>query len=503
MKDNFRKIVYMLVSVFAFLFAASGVVYAETKEGTINIGEGYQTGAFIITWDNEEVKGTVTITAPDGTVYSAKKTPDYVSEDFGMATVGVPKVPAGEWKVKVSGVNLGTIHVEFGRLPGAMNIDSFTVAASGAKGTASLSVSDSEPEVQIEIFADTDTTGFDGERVFSQYGAPNGKFELDLSGLPSGEYHFYVVLTKDGTWSREYASEPYSYHSPTADKKIAAVGGNYNGGYYLRWEFDPDNSRNYLVRVWDEDMNLVASEELDDENFYYNDFDADQNKVYMAVTYSYGNCDYDLIEADKTAGVDGNVIFDIDDSITNRGFIEAEVTFNGNMQLICYLNGENKLEESKTGTYRIELVEGSNNVTFELTDDKGNMQDFVKEISLDTYPPQLSISNDINGTVTPDDHIYVSGYTETGAVLTINGEKVELENSFFNHKAGLTDGKNEIIVVARDKAGNESRYKASVERNDVKEKKENRGWLIAGIAGGVLLLLYIFMFIRAKRRDKK
>ena len=62
--------------------------------------------------------------------------------------------------------------------------------------------------------------------------------------------------------------------------------------------------------------------------------------------------------------------------------------------------------------YRVNLEDGDNTVSFVVTDGTGNAAEFSKDIYVDTVPPQLSVSEDINGKVVTEGSIYLNGYTE-------------------------------------------------------------------------------------------
>lgn len=47
----------------------------------------------------------------------------------------------------------------------------------------------------------------------------------------------------------------------------------------------------------------------------------------------------------------------------------------------------------------------------------------------------------------------MNGYTEAGAVLTLNGEPVELTQNYFNKKITLAGGENTITLIAEDAVG--------------------------------------------------
>lgn len=78
----------------------------------------------------------------------------------------------------------------------------------------------------------------------------------------------------------------------------------------------------------------------------------------------------------------------------------------------------------------------------------------------DVDPPKLSVDNpQLSGNIA-----LVRGKTEPGVLLTLNGEQVSVDNDGgFFHPVILTHaGKNELVFVAQDTSGNESRLVKSV-----------------------------------------
>jgi len=76
-------------------------------------------------------------------------------------------------------------------------------------------------------------------------------------------------------------------------------------------------------------------------------------------------------------------------------------------------------------------------------------------VPTDTVPPVLSISNPIEGAVIESSVVTVSGATEPGATLVINGIVVNVEsNGSFSVEIALFEGTNNIAATATDDAGN-------------------------------------------------
>ena len=119
---------------------------------------------------------------------------------------------------------------------------------------------------------------------------------------------------------------------------------------------------------------------------------------------------------------------------------------------------------TEPGTYQVNLLDGENTLVFLVTAENGAVRSFQKELYVDSTPPQLSVKEDIDQTVTDQDAVYLEGYSEAGAMLFCNGQEVEMVGSYFSIRCPLETGDNEILLTAEDVAGNQSRYQAIVTR---------------------------------------
>lgn len=496
---KYGKILFFSL-LFLMLFSVNA--FAETKEVTLEINGEYTDAAFYITWENYEQNASVEIIAPDGTSYSKSSAPEAVYEARGEAIVRVGQAAQGTWTVRVTGDNLGVIDVSAGQIPDSLVIDSFSVSDNGGKYEASYAVSDCPDNIRVEIFADTDNQGYDGTSVYSGSGASAGTAELNMSGLSAGEYHFYLRVSVDGIYKRAYANEVVSYQLPEVTEKVNNVtGGKYNDGYYISWDCEKENDR-FQVYVWDENLNLKQTEELQGEDFFYGDFEENETSVYLAVVKSGKKCNYDKIQVSADTTVDAQVTFDVEANITSHKFITADITFDGNYSIDAYLNGEEQIKnEKEAGTYKISMSDGENVVIFCIADEHGNRKEFVKTIYVDTVPPALSVTEDINNLTVSKNYVYLSGYSEAGAELTLNGKTIEMKKGYFNEKVKLSLGKNKIKLVATDSAGNQSSYTATVEYRMSRNRKTT--WYVVISAAALLFVIYLIVFIRGIKRKKK
>jgi len=110
----------------------------------------------------------------------------------------------------------------------------------------------------------------------------------------------------------------------------------------------------------------------------------------------------------------------------------------------------------------VHLREGENEIYAIARDDQGNESNDSRTwfITLDTTAPLIRIDSPTKGQkfFDKDSPINVSGITEKGASLTVNGRFVMAKSDGgFETSLNLSEGDNEIEVISVDDAGNETR----------------------------------------------
>jgi hypothetical protein len=103
----------------------------------------------------------------------------------------------------------------------------------------------------------------------------------------------------------------------------------------------------------------------------------------------------------------------------------------------------------------IEIGDGVHVVEVRVIDNIGNGASASVMFEVDTEPPSLAIISPTEDVFTKEPSIVVIGRSEPGALVTVNGEPIELSDSGdFNITLTLTEGMNRIVVVAIDELGN-------------------------------------------------
>jgi hypothetical protein len=111
---------------------------------------------------------------------------------------------------------------------------------------------------------------------------------------------------------------------------------------------------------------------------------------------------------------------------------------------------------------KYKLPDGTYYYRIAYVDDFGFESKFtlVKRIVLDTSPPEITLMTPQENQQFSEDFIYVEGTTKEPAMVTINDKTVMTdEQGNFNTALTARIGRNEILVIAKDKAGNSAKIK--------------------------------------------
>ncbi|MDC7222905.1 MAG: hypothetical protein PQJ60_04140, partial [Spirochaetales bacterium] len=126
-----------------------------------------------------------------------------------------------------------------------------------------------------------------------------------------------------------------------------------------------------------------------------------------------------------------------------------------------YVNGSSAVVEGSTFSADYTLTEGENLISVTAEFDSGEIYSEDLTLYLDSTGPVISGVEPADDTMVGASSIVVSGYAEDSRELThfINGDLVELTGTSFSHVTSLDqEGNNDIEIIARDQAGNETVY---------------------------------------------
>lgn len=498
-----RKISFLLLSLL-MLLGASSAVFAASETVEVTLDQEYTNAVFQITWENAGEEAAVEIESPAGAHFGNETTPELVTASEGRLMVNVGAAPAGIWKVTVTGTALGAVEVGGGQVPDPMDIDAFLVAADAGGLALSWEVTGTAaPSLSYTVFADSDGEGFDGVMIGMFSGPAQGTQVIAPSNLECGLYHFYLQA-EDGTgvFDMAYMDGTLLFLDPSAAAELSGVSASaMNGDIYV--SYDPRETSLFRIVVYDAESGDLVKEEVTEEASALLTVPEGVTKVQVgAASYQRERMGrFTLQEIDLSAAVDAEVVFP-EKNITNQTTIPVTVSFSGACRVDGVVNEELLLEgATEPGTYQVNLLDGENTLVFLVTAENGAVRSFQKELYVDSTPPQLSVKEDIDQTVTDQDAVYLEGYSEAGAMLFCNGQEVEMVGSYFSIRCPLETGDNEILLTAEDVAGNQSRYQAIVTRTVLSGSW--LGYLIVGAVFLLLLIIYLIVFVRGARRKRR
>jgi len=155
----------------------------------------------------------------------------------------------------------------------------------------------------------------------------------------------------------------------------------------------------------------------------------------------------------------------IQDMVTREPLLTVTVSFEPGA--VVLLNGVEMVSTSGLITDTMELVEGSNEITVQATDAAGNVAHATRVVLLDRYAPPFTLLTPVDGLLTAKTRLVVKGDTEVGTVLrlSVHGPAraindmtlTVMPDGTFSQEVQLEEGRNELVLVASDEAGNSAR----------------------------------------------
>ena len=121
------------------------------------------------------------------------------------------------------------------------------------------------------------------------------------------------------------------------------------------------------------------------------------------------------------------------------------------------------LDPSGAFSATLALKDGANTVGVALVADRDVVAASSYTVVLDRTPPTLTVTQPAAGSTVDAKNIIVSGTTEAGSTITVNGRTVvTAPDGGFTDAFSASAGSVPITVVARDRAGNETTQKVTV-----------------------------------------
>jgi hypothetical protein len=501
----FRKAI-TIVAVTLLLSLLAATVYAEERSAQIDIRKDIQNCVFQINWENTNASATVVLKSPDGKEYGKEATPEVYSEMIGSVAIFVGTAKAGRWHVTVTGDSLGKITASGGELPEYIKITNFVVTKKDNDIIViSWETKDAVGAISFSVFADKDNSGRNGVQVASFSDAPQGSREISINNLSTGEYYFYL-RAEDGNILPDYLYDDTKIWieniniAETAQDVSAIL---VNDEIFVTWQ-PSANAEDHRVMFFENATNNLIFSIDTQNNWYAYPFPTDVDKIDVAVAIVKDELSGPYTRITVSTNVDFNVRVDLpEQKVLNTNTMNVPVEFPEGYKLDVFINNAYFIEgATKTGDYAVTLADGENHVGFVVTDEKGNKKSFEEIYYVDTYPPQLQITTNLDGKRVTTFTVLVAGKTEPVATVNVNGHDIAVDDhGNYHQQVRLKPGRNTITITAMDAAENESIILMTVTLDILGSAMF---YLIAGsIIFIVLAIYYLLMFIRAGRKNRK
>lgn len=517
----------------ALVFAFSMNAFAETKEENLFYNDSEQSMIVWIQYETNDV--TIRLIDPAGNTLDPTQEEGgcntFVS-DSGMLIV-IPDAMEGQWVISYDKGSNQVLEVSVEPYEDPLWITEFTLDGVASDELQVTFQADYEGTLtyQYILYLTTDNMGGAGRELASGRAAANEEVQLPVSLASVNTYEeyylrLYVSYTKDGL---EYFDDAYtdafSYTNPEAVEAISDVNVSvdystgmvtYDWGDYISWdvqgaylnvEADGTALESFYV---DRDSATKASVSVGDETA--------EVTAYISVLYSTGRISENLVKtvALQKSGDEFYLAFP-EEGTFNTFSLSYKYYNAADQEVILSVNAaEETILLNGSGSSALALEEGHNELVYTYHDGENVTYHDVIDILIDTLPPALSLFESYDGSYTENDSIILVGQTDTDAVLTIQGEAVEVsETGTFSKEVPLETGINEISIKASDGAGNIVNQTIVVNRQtgstlfgevqtDSTALNVFLSWLpmLLSLAASVVLIIFLLLCLSVKKKKR-
>ena len=380
---------------------------------------------------------------------------------------------------------------------------------SGAIVTVSFSVTgvDRKEKLANTVYYSTKKTDTDWAYVKLKSTGASGEEKINVR-VPNSGYYYFKLISKIGKKSAEKELELPVYVSGdltmlAGDDKEETIKLPFVQGITGRYVDDKAeiswsgvDGASYVVGFYNSDTMDKISTEYTAETTFSAEIPAGIENVsyYVAMVNKYGNNgDFKLYDLPDRKKPNAMVRFPVQE-ISNEDEIPIDVLFTGNCKVDISVNGKSEASESEaSGTYTVPVSDGDVEIVVSVTDENGNIKNYAKEMIIDTVKPKVVLDKVIDGAVTSDSKIEVTGECSEAVTLIMNGQRKDVKKGSFSFTQRLAVGENDIKLQAIDAAGNKSNVRAVITR-ETEHKRSMKATALVGGTFGVILLAYIITF---------
>ena len=178
------------------------------------------------------------------------------------------------------------------------------------------------------------------------------------------------------------------------------------------------------------------------------------NPIIVAAQDQAGNISSASIEVTLTPSLTVEITSPGDNFLTNQTILPVSGMVDDPDATVS-INGVTANVSGGTFTVSVPLTEGPNTVTAEATNPSGLVKTSSIQVTLDSVPPEVTITSPSNEFETNQVNVILEGnVNDSLATVSVNGVSSTLTGNDFTATISLVEGSNTIVVEATDVAGN-------------------------------------------------
>lgn len=372
-------------------------------------------------------------------------------------------------------------------------------------------------KINHAVYYSTAKSGRDWAEVKLKSTDADGEEKINVR-VPNSGYYYFKIISKKGKKSAEKMLEMPIYVS--GDRYLAGTEFMKNSGKQplvegISGRYVDDKAEiswtgtengHYVVGLYNGDTMEEISKEYTSETSFSVDVSKEIENVayYVANVNNNGNNgDFELYYMPDRNSPNAMVRFP-SRSMLNNEELSIDILFTGECKVDITVNDTVEADGSEaSGTYTVPLPDGDVKILVSVSDEYGNIKNYIKELKVDTIKPKVVLDKVIDGAVTTDDTIDITGECSEDVTLIMNGQSKKVKKGSFSFTQRLSIGENDIKLQAVDGAGNKSNVRAVITR-ETEHKRSMKATLLVGSTFGIIMLAYIITFsgwIAKKRKN--
>ena len=539
-KRSYKINIAFIALLFFVCYAFCLTSHAEQKERDVYYvdteGENFMIS---IVYDNNDV--SFSLKDPEDNVISLGTANVSYIQDSGATLILVENAKQGQWKLIYDKGSNEAVEVAAYQYDSPFTVDSVTVgAASGDSLPVSFTVSQAqgrEYNYEIRLGVDENMEQFRTLLTGTAKAGENVSINVSCADVNTyDQYYIQVVAYYDNDDMRYFdmeTSAAFAYTNPNPDVPNIP---DYNLVVDTETtqltvnlaDYVPSDVTNYCVRLTEDGVETLTkvferSEDGDVVEVLYQP-SSTVVECSLEIQYSNGRIGAPVKKTIYLAPQQDQFTISLPENGVLTSNIYTITYENATSQVVSYSiddsNDKKDFTINGSGNYMLTLDDYTSEIYIAYTTPENITYMYHQYITIDDIPPELKIYEAVNGMHANKSTQIVTGKTEVGAILTVNGNEIAVnEDGSFSTELSLSDGENVFEFKATDESGNVTSYVVKITYGDVNDddlsgySSTSKGkkslvdiigkwfWLIT-LVFFVLLVAFEWIFVIAGRKKR-